>query len=390
MRSLISLGVAIVTLAASVACAAQPETDSVQEEATMSAVRVEPFGALPDGRAVSLYTLTSAGAIEVRVIDYGGIILSLRVPDRRGDLADITLGYDDLDGYMRATPYFGAIIGRYGNRIAGGAFTLDGTTYELARNNGPNHLHGGDVGFDKVLWEAEPFSREGARGVVFRYLSADGEEGYPGELSSTVTYTLGDDGTLSFDYEATTTAATPVNLTQHTYFNLAGHDAGDVLGHELTLFASRITPVDATLIPTGELRPVQGTPFDFRSPATIGARIDDDDEQLRLGGGYDHNFVLDRDSVVDGEPVLAAEVYEPASGRVMTVRTTEPGLQLYTGNFLDGSITGKGGVVYGHRHGFCLETQHYPDSPNQPGFPSTILRPGDTYRSRTVYAFSTR
>jgi len=352
--------------------------------ANTASVSVAPFGRLPDGRAVRLFTFVNANGIEVRAIDYGGIILSLRVPDREGALGDIVLGYDSLGGYLAETPYFGAIIGRYGNRIAGGQFTLDGVRYVLATNNGPSHLHGGLLGFDKVMWSAEPFEHPDGVGVVFTYTSADGEEGYPGTLTARVTYTLTDRNELIFDYHATTDKATPVNLTQHTYFNLAGDGSGDILGHELTVHASHYTPVDATLIPTGVIAPVAGTPFDFKSAATIGARIGEDNEQLRFGGGYDHNFVLDRE-----EPGLlhAARVYDPTTGRVMEVFTTEPGLQFYSGNFLDGSTTGKAGHVYRHRTGFCLETQHYPDSPNEPAFPSTILRPGEEYESRTVYAF---
>jgi aldose 1-epimerase len=361
-----------------------------QPEAEQPSTRVEeePFGTMPDGREVRLYTLTNANGLEVRAIDYGGIILSLRVPDREGTLEDVALGYDALGSYLEETPYFGAIIGRYGNRIGEGRFTLDGSTYQLATNDGPNHLHGGLKGFDKVLWEAEPFEHEEGVGLVFTYTSPGGEEGYPGTLQARVTYTLTDDDALVFDYEATTDQATPVNLTQHTYFNLAGHDEGDILGHQLMINAEAFTPVDSTLIPTGEIRSVEGTPFDFREPTAIGTRIDEDNRQLRFGLGYDHNFVLRRASAPADSLVLAARVYEPASGRVMEVYTTEPGLQFYSGNFLDGSLTGKGGVVYEYRTGFCLETQHYPDSPNQPDFPSTILRPGEVYRSQTVYAFS--
>ncbi len=352
--------------------------------AKTASVSVAPFGRLPDGRGVQLFTFVNTAGIEVRAIDYGGIILSLRIPDRDGVLGDVVLGYDSLGGYLGETPYFGAIIGRYGNRIAGGQFALDGVRYALATNNGPNHLHGGMMGFDKVLWAAEPFETADGVGIVFTYASADGEEGYPGTLTARVTYTLTDRNELIFHYHATTDKATPVNLTQHTYFNLAGDGSGDILGHELTVHASHYTPVDATLIPTGVIAPVAGTPFDFTSATTIGARIGEDNQQLRFGGGYDHNFVLDRE-----EPGLlhAAHVYEPTTGRVMDVFTTEPGLQFYSGNFLDGSITGKAGHVYRHRTGFCLETQHYPDSPNEPAFPSTILRPGEEYESRTVYAF---
>jgi aldose 1-epimerase len=351
-------------------------------------VSKQAFGQTADGVAVELYTLTNPDGIEVRAISYGGIILSLKVPDREGKLGDVVLGYDALDGYLKASPYFGSIIGRYGNRIAGGKFSLDGKPYTLATNNGKNALHGGVKGFDKVVWQAEPLEQDDRVGVVFSYTSPDGEEGYPGTLQATVTYALTDANELVFEYQAVTDKATPVNLTQHSYFNLAGDGSGDVLGHELMLNASRFTPVDSTLIPTGELRGVEGTPFDFRTPTAIGARIAANDEQIRFGGGYDHNVVLDREGA-DGL-VLAARVYEPTSGRVMEVRTTEPGVQFYSGNFLDGSITGKGGHVYEHRTGFCLETQHYPDSPNKPDFPSTILRPGETYRSRTMYAFSVR
>ena len=366
---------AALALAGLLACAPR-------EPAMTRSVARTPFDSTPAGQAVELFTLTNPQGIEVRAITYGGIILSLRTPDRDGRLGDIVLGYDSLAGYLRASPYFGAIIGRYGNRIANGRFTLDGQTYTLAANNGPNHLHGGIRGFDKVVWSAEPLETDSAVGVVFTYTSPDGEEGYPGTLRVQVTYTLADDGKLAFDYLATADRATPVNLTQHSYFNLAG--SGDVLGHELTIAASDFTPVDATLIPTGAVAPVDGTPFDFRTPTAIGARIAADHPQLANGLGYDHNFVLDREG-----PGLApaARVVAPASGRTLDVWTTEPGLQFYSGNFLDGSITGKAGRVYAHRAGFCLETQHFPDSPNQPAFPSTILRPGEEYRSRTVFGF---
>jgi aldose 1-epimerase len=337
---------------------------------------------------VDLFTLTNVNGMEVRAMTYGGIIVSLRVPDRDGKLGDVVLGYDTLDGYLKVSPYFGAIIGRYGNRIAHGKFTLDGEPYQLATNDGPNALHGGLKGFDKVVWHGEPFQKKEGVGVVFTYTSPDGEEGYPGKLDATVTYTLTDANTLAFDYRAVTDKPTPVNLTQHTYFNLAGAAAGDILSHELMLKASQFTPIDSTLIPTGEMRAVAGTPFDFTTPHAIGERIGAQDEQLRFGGGYDHNFVLDRNDT--GSLSLAARVYEPTTGRVMEVSTTEPGIQFYSGNFLDGSITGKARHVYKHRSGFCLETQHYPDSPNKPDFPSTILRPGQEYRSRTVYAFSAR
>src|SRR2546423_2058893 len=344
----------------------------------------EPFGKTDRGEAVSVYTLKNAHGVTVRVMDYGGIILSLLVPDRSGRFEDVVLGYDSLAGYLRSSPYFGALIGRYGNRIAHGRFTLDGKTYTLAQNNGPNHLHGGVRGFDKVVWAVTPFEHPDSVGLVLRYTSPDGEEGYPGTLRTTVTYTLTSRDELIFDYFATTDRATPVNLTQHSYFNLAGDSKGDILGHVVTLNADHFTPVDSTLIPTGELKSVAGTPFDFRKPTPIGARIDQDDVQLRYGPGYDHNFVLNKGG---NELTLAAHVYEPTTGRVMEISTTEPGLQFYSGNFLDGTLRGKNGVVYRHRYGFAMETQHFPDSPNKPAFPSTILRPGDQYRSRTVYRF---
>lgn len=356
-----------------------------------------PFGTTGAGEVVELFTMTNANGLEVRVITYGGIILSIRTPDRDGRWDDIVLGFDSLEPYLAGSPYFGSIIGRYGNRIARGRFTLDGETFALATNNAPNHLHGGDIGFDKVVWTGESFERDDAVGVIFSYTSPDGEEGYPGTLDARVTYTLTDADELIFDYHATTDRATPVNLTQHSYFNLAGSAAGDILGHELTIDASRYTPVDPTLIPTGELAPVEGTPFDFRTPAAIGARIDEADPQLAAGLGYDHNYVLDTNpDVTSGLSSGAREglhraafVVEPLTGRTLEIHTAEPGIQFYSGNFLDGTITGKNGRVYGHRSGFCLETQHYPDSPNQPTFPSTILRPGEQYSTRTVLTFGT-
>ena len=351
-----------------------------------SGVTRAPFGKLPDGTAVESFTLRNAHGMEVRAITYGAIIVSLRVPDRAGKFDDVVLGHDDLAGYLTKPSYFGAVVGRYGNRIAKGRFTLDGKTYTLATNNGPNHLHGGVKGFDKVVWKGEPASPGAGASVTFSYTSRDGEEGYPGTLSARVTYTLTDKDELRFQYAATTDKATPVNLTQHSYFNLAG--AGrDILGHELTIDADRFTPVDATLIPTGKRAPVSGTPFDFRKPTAIGARIGQDDEQLRFGGGYDHNYVLNRTG--DGL-VHAVRLVDPSSGRTLDIQTTEPGVQFYSGNFLDGTVKGKGGVVYAHRSGLCLETQHFPDSPNQPAFPSTIVRPGKQYRSETVLTFGVR
>ncbi|MFC1661855.1 aldose epimerase family protein [Gemmatimonadota bacterium] len=345
----------------------------------------EPFGTTPDGQDVGLFTMTNPTGIEVKAITYGGIIVSLKTPDTTGQLADIVLGYDDLQGYLDASPYFGAIIGRYGNRIGGARFELEGETFTLAANDGPNHLHGGMQGFDKVVWDGEPFETDSSVGVVFSYTSLDGEEGYPGTLQTQVTYTLSDSDELIVDYLATTDQPTPVNLTQHSYFNLAGHGAGDILNHQLMIAADHMTPVDATLIPTGELAPVEGTPFDFRTPHGVGERISVDDPQIGFGGGYDHNFVLNGTSA--GELILAARVSEPTTGRTLEILTSEPAIQFYSGNFLDGTITGKDGAVYEHRTGFCLETQHYPDSPNKTGFPSTILRPGEEYRSQTVFRF---
>jgi aldose 1-epimerase len=341
------------------------------------------FGTLPDGRPVRRFTLRS-GAVEVDTIEYGAIITALRAPDRHGDAADVVLGFDSLDGYLGHSPYFGAVVGRYANRIAGGRFTLEGVTCQLACNDGANHLHGGWRGFDKALWTGEPVNESGIPGVAFTYVSADGEEGYPGRLEVRVTYTLAADGVLLVRYRATCDRATIINLTQHSYFNL-GARAGDVLDHVLTVNASRFTPVDGNLIPTGELRSVAGTPFDFRAAMPIGARIAEPNDQLAAAGGYDHNFVLDREA--GATSVRAARVLEPGSGRTLEIRTTQPGLQLYTGNFLDGSITGKGGRRYGHRSGFCLETQHFPDSPNHAAFPPVVLEPGKEYAEETEFRF---
>ncbi len=338
------------------------------------AVTKQPFGAAPNGEPVELYTLTNPNGMTMKVMTYGAIVTELHAPDAAGRLADVVLGFDSLDAYLAGHPYFGAAIGRFGNRIANAQFTLDGVTYRLAKNDGDNHLHGGEEGFDKKVWKAEPV---GDAAVRFSRVSPDGEENYPGELTVSMTYALTDDNAFRIDYEATADKATPVNLTNHSYFNLAGQGAGDILDHVLTIEADCYTPVNDALIPTGEIASVEGTPLDFRSPTRIGDRI----EQV---GGYDHNYVLRNQS---GELALAARVQDPQTGRVMEVRTTEPGMQLYTGNFLDGSLTGKGGAVYRKHYGFCLETQHYPDSPNQPNFPSCILRPGETYRSATEYRF---
>ena len=337
------------------------------------------FGTTPDGTSIEIYTLVNTKGLKARLMTYGATLVSLEVPDRSGKPGDIVLGYDTLDGYLKTSPYFGSIVGRYGNRIAKGRFTLDGITYKLATNDGENHLHGGVKGFDKVVWTAEPVRESDAVGVRFSHLSRDGEEGYPGNLSVSVLYTLTNENELKISYEAVTDKPTPVNLTHHSYFNLAGE--GDILGHELMINADAYTPVDAGLIPTGEIRPVIHTPFDFTTPHAIGERIG------QVEGGYDHNFVLRREG---GSVAVAARVFEPESGRLMEILTTEPGLQFYSGNFLDGTITGKGGRLYQKHAGFCLETQHFPDSPNKPNFPSTILRPGDIYKSLTVHRFSTK
>jgi len=348
----------------------------------------EPFGTTPEGGAVDRYTLTSAGGVTIRVLSYGGVIQSVTAPDRAGTLADVTLGYDTLDGYLRDKSYLGALVGRYANRIRAGRFSLDGRAYTLATNAGGQHLHGGNRGFNKAVWNTEPFADGENIGLVLTHVSPDGDEGYPGAVTARVSYTLTPDGQVVIDFFATASAPTPVNLTQHSYFNLAGTGVGDILDHTLEVSASRFTPVDAQLIPTGELRPVQGTPFDFTTAETIGARIGDADEQLRLAGGYDHNFVLDHGA--ESDLVLAARLTDPLSGRGLDIHTTEPGMQCYSGNFLDGTVTGKGGVPLRYRSGLALETQHFPDSPNQPAFPSTILRPGAEHRSRTIYHFVVR
>jgi aldose 1-epimerase len=342
-------------------------------------VRKQPFGETSDGTAVDLYTLAD-GKVEVRITNYGGIIVSLRTPGRDGKIEDIVLGYDSFEGYRANPAYFGAIIGRYANRIAHGKFELNGKTYSIPKNNGDNALHGGIRGFNKVVWTAQEIKD----GIELSYVSPDGDQGFPGTLSTTVRYTL-DDAALRIEYSATTDKDTVLNLTNHSYFNLAGQGKGEVLGHVAKIDAAKFTPVDASLIPTGEMKPVKGTPFDFRTPHAIGERIDANNEQLKLGLGYDHNFVLDHP---EGQLAEAAEVYEPTTGRILKVLTTEPGVQLYTGNHLDGSITGKQGIVYRPRFAFCLETQHFPDSPNHPSFPSTELKPGQKFHSVTVFQFS--
>ena len=347
-------------------------------------IKMSEFGKMPDGQTVDLYTLNNSSGMRVAITNYGGRVVSLIVPDRNGRMDDIVLGFDDLAGYLANNPYFGALIGRYGNRIGGAKFTLDGKEYHLAANDGPNSLHGGIKGFDKVVWKAR-----GVPGthpaLELTYLSKDGEEGYPGNLKVKVVYTLMGNNALQIDYSATTDKDTVLNLTNHSYFNLSGQGNGDILKTQMTIHAGQFTPVDANLIPTGQIRKVEGTPFDFRKSTAIGERINGDDEQLKLGRGYDHDFVLDR----SGRGLApAARAVDPDSGRVLEVLTTQPGIQFYTGNFLDGTIHGKGGKVYGHRYAFCLETQHFPDSPNKPNFPSTELKPGQTYHETTVFKFS--
>jgi aldose 1-epimerase len=340
---------------------------------------------------IKLYSLKNGVGTEVKITNYGATVTAIRVADRRQKFADIALGYNRVEDYMNAVdkPYFGSIVGRYGNRIAEGSFELEGETYSLAKNNPPNHLHGGVIGFDKVVWDAKAIHAEGFTGLELTYLAKDREEGYPGNLQCTVVYKLTESNELTIDYKATTDKATPVNLTHHTYFNLAGEGNGTILDHELQLNAEHYTPVDKTLIPTGVIAPVKDTPFDFSSAKRIGRDIMQNHQQLLFGLGYDHNFVLNKGAKAD-DMTLAATVYEPTSGRYMEVFTEEPGIQFYCGNFLDGRLKGKAGKPYVHRGGFCLETQHYPDSPNQAHFPSTILRPGETYATRTIYRFSVR
>jgi len=342
------------------------------------------FGKTPDGTAVDLYTLTNDKGVEAKITNYGGVLVSMKVPDRRGKLEDVVLGYDTFDGYLQDRAHFGSIVGRFANRIAGGKLSVAGVQYDLVKNNGENHLHGGTKGFDRVVWQAKEIGGKDSPALQLTYMSKDGEENYPGNMSVTVVYTLTDSNELKIDYAATTDKETVVNLTNHTYFNLAG--AGGILNHEMMINADYFTPADKTQIPTGEIRSVKGTPFDFTQPMRIGARIDDGYEQIVLGKGYDHNFVINRK---DNALTLAARVYEPTSGRVLEVSTTEPGVQFYTGNFLAGA-KGKGGRAYERRHGFCLETQHFPDSPNKPNFPTTTLKPGGRYTQTTVFKFSAK
>ena len=348
-------------------------------------VQKEAYGKMPDGAPVELYTLSNAKGMKASVITYGAALASLTAPDRNGKFADVVLGMDSLEGWRTQTAFLGAVVGRYGNRIAHGRFTLDGKQYTLPQNDGQNTLHGGKNGFNKKVWKAAEVKSPDGAAVELTCVSKDGDEGFPGTLTAKVVYTLTANNELRIDYTATTDKPTVLNLTNHSYFNLAGQGSGDILKDQMTIYADRFTPVNKELIPTGVLRPVAGTPFDFTKPTAIGARIGQNDEQLQFGGGYDHNFVLNKGN---GGLTKAAEVYEPGSGRQMDVLTTEPGIQFYTGNFLDGSIHGKGGKTYAKRGALCLETQHFPDSPNQPKFPSTTLRPGETYHTTTVFRFS--
>lgn len=377
MKPVLNLMTTAAGLALLAGCAMSPKT--------ASQISQQPFGQTLDGKNVTLYTLRNSKGAEARISNYGGLVTHLKMPDRQGNYADVVLGYDSVKSYISNSPYFGALIGRYGNRIARGKFTLNGQEYTLVTNNYPNALHGGVKGFDKVVWDAKVIASIDGPSLELRYVSKDGEEGYPGNLSVTALYTLTEDNALKLEYTATTDKDTVVNLTQHSYFNLAGK--GDVLNHSVMIDADRFTPVDATLIPTGELKPVQGTPFDFRKPTTIGARINQQDEQLKFGGGYDHNWVLNKAA---GKMGMIARVTESTTGRVLEVYSTEPGLQFYTGNFLDGTITGKSAWAYQHRNAFCMEPQHFPDSPNKSSFPSVVLKPGQTYTHTMMYKFSTQ
>jgi aldose 1-epimerase len=379
--------IAVLALVIMISCNPQPEKKSTEHavaEESGKGISVAPFGTLPDGTDINLYTMRNGKGAEMKVMNYGGIIVSLLIPDRDGKPVDVLLGYDSLDAYVKSNPFFGSLVGRYGNRIGKGKFTLDGKVYDLVKNNNGNHLHGGTKGFDKVFWTIEEQEANDGVALKLTYLSKDMEEGYPGNLNTEIIYTLTEDNTIKFDYKATTDKKTIVNLTQHAYFNLNGGKS-DILSHELILNADRFVAVDENLIPTGELKPVENTPFDFRKPVAIGARINANDQQIKFGKGYDHTWVINGEGLKK-----TAVVYEPSTGIEMTVYTTEPGVQFYTGNFLDGSLTGKNKVVYHQRTGFCLETQHFPDSPNQPKFPSVILNPGDTYETTTSYKFSVR
>ena len=362
--------------------AGEPQAEPQSKEVNVMSADTDIFGQMPDGTQIDLFTLTNPSGLRARIMTYGATLVSLETPDRDGNIADIILGFDTLEGYLTDHPYFGVIVGRYANRIGKGKFTLDGVEYTLATNNGENHLHGGIKGFDKVAWRLEEIKAEGDEAfVTLSYMSKDGEEGYPGNLFCRVTYTLTKDDELKISYEAETDKTTIINLTNHAYWNLAGQGTGDILGHELMLNADKYTPVDEGLIPTGEIKAVKDTPMDFTSPMTIGSRID------QVPGGYDHNYLLNSGG---GSMAPAARVYEPTTGRVLEIQTLQPGIQFYSGNFLDGSITGKSAKVYNKHYGFCLETQHYPDSPNKPDFPSVVLKPGQKYSTETIHKFYTK
>ena len=382
LKTFIALAVGIVFLQS--CTSKKTENNQTTDSLTVNKIKKTVFGTLPDGRVADQYTLKNANGMEVKISNYGGVITHWTAPDKDGKFEDIVLGFDSLAGYFTPPPYFGAIIGRYGNRIAKGKFTLDGKNYQLAKNNGENHLHGGLIGYDKVLWNAEPIEGEESA-LKLTYLSKDGEEGYPGNLNITVVYTLLKDNSLKMDYSATTDKATVINLTNHSYFNLSGSKK-DILDEEITLNADRYLPVDKGLIPTGELRSVTGTVFDFTKPTVIGKGINEvKDEQIKLGGGYDHAWILNKKG---NELSLAATVLEKISGRKMEVLTTEPAIQFYTGNFLDGKLTGKGDVKYVKRFALCLESEHYPDSPNQSAFPTVVLKPNEKYSTTTIYKLS--
>lgn len=377
MKRLLFVVTSLVLISILLVNCTENQRNKVKQPKSVMNMTKKIFGEV-DGKTVFQYTLTNKNGMTVKVLNYGGIVTHILVPDKNGELTDVALGYDSLSSYLGATPYFGALVGRYGNRIAGGKFELDGVTYNLALNNGPNHLHGGIKGFDKVVWEADDFLEADRTGIVLTYESRDMEEGYPGNLAVKVTYTLTGNNELLIDYEAQTDKATIVNLTHHSYFNLKGHGNGDILDQQMEIFADQFVPVDKDLIPTGELLPVQNTAMDFTAPHRIGEHIG------RVDGGYDHCWVL-RD--YDGKQRLAARVTEPESGRIMEVLTDQPGLQFYSGNFLDGSNIGKGGVAYQKHYGFCLESEHFPDSPNKPQFPSVVLKPGEKYQTQTIYQF---
>ena len=360
--------------------------DTLQVETKLK-VKVEPYGQMPDGTSISQYTLTNAKGMTMRVINLGGVITSLTAPDRSGNFEDVVLGYDSLAGYIKKGSFFGALVGRYGNRIGNSKFVLDGKTYELGKNNGPNNLHGGPKGFDQRVWSIEEFAVDNGTAIKLSYTSEDMEAGFPGTLQTQVIYHLTDSNELKINYRAVTDKKTIINLTNHSYFNLSGNTKTDILNHELMIDADKFVPVDATLIPLGPLKDVSGTPFDFKTPTVIGSRIDKDDEQLKVGRGYDHCWVLNN----PGDSLkVAATVHDPSNGRVLSVYTTEPGLQFYSGNFLDGSVTGKYGTVYQKRYALCLETEHFPDSPNRKEYPSVVLSPGEVYKTQTVYAFTVK